>query len=129
MKKKLSVSEQLGALIYYGDKVGMSWDDLTEEEQKLWYTRGANCLEALDKMEFAILPKTQVIQDHKNRANELDLLTQFIQSFVNKLKIVNKANLFPSGELAHKIINDFRQGGDATRRESVAKIQGSAPLA
>lgn len=104
-------ARELAELAYYeeprteGDsKTIITFDKLTEEESERYIKQARAFLIRLNKLNMMIVPITQIQQRVENDKKNLELLTRIIDSFVKGLNTTKPA-LFPSAELAHRILN------------------------
>jgi len=105
-KKRLSITETLGAMMYYDEKAdlrGKSFESLPKVESEPYIGRAGRILLAIDKMDYMLVPKVTQEELEARRRSRIDNLTRVIAEFVKGLK-TTKPELFPYGELAHVIL-------------------------
>ncbi len=101
------IAQQLAAGLYYHEQgtKGKQFEYIgNAEEIKPWFERALAILQHIEKMDMMLIPKTEIKAKAESEAKNLEILTQIIDGFVKKLNTA-KPELFPSAELAHRILD------------------------
>lgn len=94
----------MASLMYYGsEKRTLKFEELDEGTQQLWADQASYALIALDKLDKMIVKKVLPEEQTNTRARHLERLTVIINEFNKGLK-TTRPELYPSGELAHRIL-------------------------
>lgn len=107
---KGQVHEQIGALLYYEDP---KWTDgvagdmihfeqLAADEQKVWFERGLQCVNAIDKLNLVVATKGEVKEQKITLTVEKEQARKVIAGFVKTLN-TTRPELFPIDELVARL--------------------------
>lgn len=104
-KKNIGIAQGIAAGMYYAESgTSKQFESLTAEELKPWFDKAVAVLGCIEKMNMVLVPRTQIKDDEESEKAYLERLTLIIQGFVKSCKTTKPA-LFPSAELAHRILN------------------------
>lgn len=103
-KAKPGIAQEFAACLYYHEHgTEKQFEALNAEEVKPWIEKGIKIIQHIDKMEMVLVLKVIQQQKKEDEARHLETLTQIISSFIKTLNTTKK-DLFPSAELAHRIL-------------------------
>ena len=99
--------KQFAALLYYAGTENTpeqkQYEELEEKEQSPWLRQVLDILLAIDKLNMMLVKKVSQEESEQKERKNIEILTQIISDFVKGLK-TTKPSLFPSEELAHRIL-------------------------
>jgi len=96
-------------MAYEIGKVGVDFEKTPMGQQEEWLLKAATVLDALDKLNMAVVNKA-TIPTHGDRQVKLNKLIPLIDEFVkglprDKRNLLIRADHFPAQELAMRIVN------------------------
>lgn len=98
------LAKELAACLYYeASGTDKPFEKLPVEEVGLWLKRGVAIVQHIEKINLEVVPMGSKQQVKEDDIKYLERLTLIIDKFVKGLN-TTKPGLFPSAELAHKIL-------------------------
>lgn len=106
----------LASLLFYQEHgSGLKFEYLANDLREEWFRRATAVFIVLDKMNKRVVTKEDIAVTERRHMKNIDILKTIIENFVVNIKLLKcgtcgkdrkvRLSMFPSEELAHKILN------------------------